>query len=61
MDTSEPQPDQTREDIASTDENLFNQSGTVTDGFRESDTSGENQAINRDSAQGHDPGEIRPS
>ena len=61
MDTPEPQPDKTREEIARTDETLFNQSGLVTDAFRESDTSDENRAVNRDPAQGQDPGETNPS
>ncbi|HEY0791436.1 MAG TPA: hypothetical protein VGD78_10275 [Chthoniobacterales bacterium] len=56
-----PEPDQTRKDVAGTDENFFNQSGLVTDEFKESDTSDENRAINRDPAQGHDSGEVHPS
>jgi hypothetical protein len=60
METPEPQ-DQTRKDVASTDENFFNQSGLVTDDFKESDTSEDNRANHRDPAQGQDPGEVHPS
>lgn len=50
----------TRHELAQDEEAFFNQSGTIGGEFGETDTSGENAAVDRQPERGKDPGEIHP-
>jgi hypothetical protein len=56
----ESQERKTRHELAQHEEAFFNQSGTVGGEFGETDTSGENTAVDREPERGKDPGDIHP-